>query len=410
MRIRLRLPEIDLPLALAALGLVAIGLVTVYSATSIPGAHEGLWTKQLAWALVAIGAAALAAAVDYRVFDSLAWPLYGVAIVLLVLVFFMGSSAYGARRWLDLGPVKFQPSELAKVATVLVLARYFDHSKVRPDRTIHWMRAALIVAVPFGLVLKEPDLGTALTFPCILVAMLFWWGLPVRRLALGLVPGLYVVLLLATQSMLWSALLFVPVFAALVIANRPRIPALILLVLLNGGVMFAAPQLWNQLHDYQKRRIETFLNPGSDPYGAGYQIIQSRIAIGSGGVEGKGYLKGTQKALAFLPMRHTDFVYSVVGEEFGLIGSLTVVLLYVVLLVRGLRLAVVARNGFASLMTVGIVTALFYHIMVNMLMTIGWAPVTGLPLPLLSYGGTALIANGIEIGLLQSVALRRKEF
>ena len=172
----------------------------------------------------------------------------------------------------------------------------------------------------------------------------------------------------------------------------------------------ATPHVWNHLHDYQKRRIQTFLNPGNDPYGSGYQIIQSKIAIGSGGITGKGYLKGTQKALAFLPMRHTDFIYSVVGEELGLIGALTVVILYALLIVRGVRLAELARNRFASLMAIGIVTALFYHIMVNMLMTIGWAPVTGLPLPLLSYGGTALIVNGIEIGLLQNVALRRHEY
>jgi rod shape determining protein RodA len=184
---------------------------------------------------------------------------------------------------------------------------------------------------------------------------------------------------------------------------------LLIIVALNAGVSWAVPHLWDHLHDYQKRRIETFLNPGADPYGSGYQIIQSKIAIGSGGVTGKGYLKGSQKALAFLPMRHTDFIYSVVGEELGFIGSLTVVILYAVIVIRGYRIAMVARSGFASLMAVGLVTAFFYHIMVNMLMTIGWAPVTGLPLPLLSYGGTALIVNGLQLGLLQNVAIRRRE-
>jgi rod shape determining protein RodA len=185
--------------------------------------------------------------------------------------------------------------------------------------------------------------------------------------------------------------------------------SLVVVLVLNGAVAFALPHVWHHMHDYQRRRIETFLNPGNDPYGAGYQIIQSQIAIGSGGVTGKGYLKGSQKALAFLPMRHTDFIYSVVGEELGLLGALTVVILYAVVIVRGFRLAVVTRNGFASLLTVGLVSAFFYHIMVNMLMTIGWAPVTGLPLPLLSYGGTALLVNGIQLGLLQNVALRRQE-
>src|SRR6185295_17173503 len=159
-------------------------------------------------------------------------------------------------------------------------------------------------------------------------------------------------------------------FAILLFFLRPRLPALLALLLLNGAVAWTTPHLWNHLHDYQKRRIETFLNPNNDPYGAGYQIIQSRIAMGSGGVLGKGYLKGTQKALAFLPMRHTDFIYSVVGEELGLLGSLTVVLLYGIVVFRGYRLASIARDGFASLMAVGITTALFFHILVNMLMTI----------------------------------------
>jgi rod shape determining protein RodA len=185
---------------------------------------------------------------------------------------------------------------------------------------------------------------------------------------------------------------------------------LLIVVALNGVVAVELPHLWNHLHDYQKRRIETFINPDNDPYGAGYQIIQSKIAIGSGGVMGKGYLKGSQKALSFLPMRHTDFIYSVVGEELGFLGALTVVLLYVVVILRGYRLAAVARDGFAGLMAIGVVTAMFFTIMVNMLMTVGWAPVTGVPLPFLSYGGTALVVNCIQIGLLQNVALRRREY
>jgi len=405
-RMKLRMPGIDGPLAIAALGLVVVGLLIVYSATSIPGAHEGLWTKQLAWAVVAVGAACLVAAIDFRVYDSLAWPLYALSIVLVAAVFVFGSSAYGARRWLDIGPVKFQPSELAKIATVLVLARRFDDPKANLSRFGSWFPAVLITLLPFALVLKEPDLGTSLSFPCILIAMLYWGGMPLRQLALGLSPVFNVVLFFATGS-LWT---FGAVFAGLLAVTRPRLPTLVALLLLNGAVAYAMPHLWNHLHDYQKRRIETFLNPSHDPYGAGYQVIQSKIAIGSGGFSGKGFLKGTQKGLAFLPMRHTDFIYSVVGEEFGLLGSLTVVVLYALLILRGLRLAVLSRNGFASLMAVGIVAALFYHIMVNILMTIGWAPVTGLPLPLLSYGGTALIVNGIEIGLLQNVALRRHEF
>jgi rod shape determining protein RodA len=405
-KLRLRLPDIDVPLALATIGLVTIGLLTVYSATTVPGAHEGLWIKQLQWVVLATFAAMITASIQLRAYDTLAYPLYAISLVLLVLVLLVGTERLGARRWIELGPLTFQPSEIAKIATVLVLARRFDDPRIKLTRFRDWIPPLLLTLVPCLLVAKEPDLGTALSFPVMLVVMYFWAGMPVGTLLLGLSPVFNVVLFFATGTLWW----FGGLLAVMLGVVRPRLTTLLIVLAANGVVAYAVPHLWDHLHDYQKRRIETFLNPGNDPYGSGYQIIQSRIAIGSGGVTGKGYLRGTQKALAFLPMRHTDFIYSVVGEELGLIGSLTVVILYAVLLLRGLKLAAMSRNGFASLMAVGIVTALFYHIMVNMLMTIGWAPVTGLPLPLLSYGGTALIVNGIEIGLLQGVALRRQEF
>jgi rod shape determining protein RodA len=405
-RLRFRVPELDAPLLAGALGLVAVGLATVYSATSLPGQHEGLWAKQLVWTLLAIAAAWATAAIHYRVYDSLAYPFYLVAIALLVLVLVAGTSAYGAKRWLEYGALRFQPSEIAKVATVMAVARLLDGPNVDLRRIRYWLPPMLIALLPFLLVLRQPDLGTSLTYPVILVAMYFWAGMPVSTVLLGLSPVFNVVLFFATGSLWW----FVGILAVALAAIRPKRTALLVVVALNALVAYGLPNAWNHLHDYQKRRIETFLNPGQDPHGAGYQIIQSKIAIGSGGVVGKGYLKGTQKALAFLPMRHTDFIYSVVGEEFGLLGTLTVVILYGVVLVRGLKIATAARNGFAGLMVVGLMAAFFYHVFVNILMTIGWAPVTGLPLPLLSYGGTALIVNGLQIGLIQNVAMRRHEF
>jgi len=383
-----------------------VGLSIVYSATTVPGQHEGLWIRQLLWFVLAVGVASMAATIHYRVYESLAYPLYGISVLMLVAVLVVGTSAMGAKRWLDIGPVRFQPSELAKIATVFVLARRFDDRNLDLSRVRHWFPALLITLVPFLLVAKEPDLGTSLSFPVILVAMYFWAGMSPGLLLLGLSPVFNVVLYFLTGSLWW----FAGAFALLLGIVRPRWSTLLLVVALNGAVAYAVPHLWNHLHDYQKRRIETFLNPDQDPHGAGYQIIQSKIAIGSGGVVGKGFLRGTQKGLAFLPMRHTDFIYSVVGEELGFLGALTVVLLYAFVIVRGYRIALLTRNGFAGLMAVGLVSALFYHIMVNILMTIGWAPVTGLPLPLLSYGGTALMVNCTQLGLLQNVALRRQEY
>ena len=403
---RWKLPALDLPMAIAALGLVLVGLSTVYSATTVPGAHEGLWVKQLMWFGLALAAAWVAASIHYRAYDSLAYPLYALAILLLVAVLVMGTSAMGAKRWLEIGPLKFQPSEIAKIATVFVLGRRFDDRKLDLRRFRHWFPPLLIALVPFALVAKEPDLGTSLAFPVILVAMYFWAGMPVGQLLLGLSPVANVGLYFLTGSLAW----FGGLLAALLLVVRPRWSTLLACLAINVAVSVAVPSLWEHMHDYQKRRIQVFLDPGHDPQGAGYQIIQSRIAIGSGGVVGKGFLRGTQKGLAFLPMRHTDFIYSVVGEEWGFIGALGVVLLYAIVVMRGFRLAMLARNGFASLMAVGLTSALFFQVMVNILMTIGWAPVTGLPLPLLSYGGTALIVSCVQLGLLQNVALRRGEY
>ena len=393
-------------MAIAALGLVVIGLSTVYSATTVPGAHEGLWIKQTMWFGLAVAAAWFAASIHYRAYDSLAYPFYAFSILLLIAVLLVGTSAMGAKRWLEIGPLKFQPSEIAKIATVFVLSRRFDDRNLDLTRFKHWFPPLLVTLVPFALVAKEPDLGTSLSFPVILVAMYFWAGMPIGHLLLGLSPVLNLALFFLTGSLAW----FAGIFAVMLVAVRPRWSTLLVFLALNGAVSYAVPSIWDHLHDYQKRRIQVFLDPGHDPQGAGYQIIQSKIAIGSGGMIGKGFLRGTQKGLAFLPMRHTDFIYSVVGEEWGFLGAFTVVVLYAIVIVRGYRLALLARNGFASLMVVGIVSALFFHIMVNILMTIGWAPVTGLPLPLLSYGGTALIVNCIQIGLLQNVALRRGEY
>jgi rod shape determining protein RodA len=411
MNARLRLPLLDWPMLIATVTLLTLGLAAVYSATSVPGAHQGLWLKQSMWLLLALVAAWVAVQVHFRVHDSLAYPFYALAILLLIAVLFFGVSAYGARRWLDLGPIRFQPSEIAKIATVFVLARRFSDPRTDLRKFRHWFPGLLLAFVPFALVVREPDLGTSLSFPVILIAMYFWAGMPPGSLILGISPALGLVLAFVLDPRhppFWIVLGVA--LAALVTVFRPGRLLLAVAVVMHLGVGLGMPAVKEKLHDYQLRRIETFLNPDQDPQGAGYQIIQSRIAIGSGGLAGKGWLEGTQKALSFLPMRHTDFIYAVIGEEAGLLGALTVVILYAVLILRGFRLAAVARNGFASLLAVGLVAALFYQVMVNVLMTIGWAPVTGLPLPLLSYGGTALIVNCVQIGLLQNVALRRQEY
>jgi rod shape determining protein RodA len=399
--------QIDGVLVGSALLLALIGVLMVYSATSPPGHPRFDFAgRQLLWLALGVGAAFVVAGIPVRAYDGLAPYLYAASMVCLVLVLVLGQEAFGAKRWLGAGVLRFQPSELAKLATVLMLARTLDDKRMNLRRARNWVRPLAVALVPLVLVLKEPDLGTSLAFGAVLVAMLFWAGLPTRVLVLVLTPALNAALYLITGG----AWVFAAVFAGLVALVRPRLPALLALLVVNGAIAVGMPVLWSKMEPYQRGRIETFLNPGRDPYGAGYQIIQSRIAIGSGGPFGRGYLHGTQKGLEFLPMRHTDFIFSVVGEELGFWGAGIVLSLYLVLLLRGLWLARVARSRFAGLVAIGVTSVLWYHLMVNVLMTVGWAPVTGLPLPLISYGGTSFVVTCIEIGLLINVSLRRQEY
>src|SRR6185369_15521726 len=225
-----RLPTLDVPMTIAALVLVAIGLSIVFSATTVPGEHEGLWVRQLMWFGFAFAAALLAAALHYRAYDSFAYPLYGLSILLLIAVLVMGTSAMGAKRWLELGPLKFQPSELAKIATVFVLARRFDDRKLDLRRVRDWFPPLLITLVPFVLVAKEPDLGTSLAFPVILVAMYFWAGMPPGHLLLGLSPAVNVVMFFLTGSLWW----FIGGFVVLLGLVRPRLATLLLAIAVNG--------------------------------------------------------------------------------------------------------------------------------------------------------------------------------
>jgi rod shape determining protein RodA len=388
------LRQIDWILIFAVLGLVTIGLLLVYSATSHPGStHPGFHWRQLTWFGIGAVCAYVVAAVHYRNYDTLAWVGYGISLVLLVLVFFVGVEVYGAKRWLRFGGFQFQPSELAKLCTIFVLARHLDQKRLDLSRAKNWVAPFLIVAVPMLLVMKEPDLATSLSFFVFAVAMMFWAGMPLGTLALALSPVMSVGLFFLTKSE-WP---FVFVFLGLLAWTRPRMPVLVALVLVNLAVGVALPNLWNGLEPYQRGRIETFLNPGQDP-------------IGSGGATGRGFLEGTQKSLQFLPMKHTDFIFSVLGEELGFWGTTIVLLLFAIVCFRGLRIAQMARNAFASLVAVGVVAVFFYHVLVNILMTLGWAPVAGVPLPLLSYGGTSLVMNCLQIGLLLNVGIHRHEY
>ncbi len=349
-----------------SLCLAAIGVVSVLSAT-YQGPHHALdplVIHQLTW--IAIGMLFMVGAVffDYRVLGAYAYPLYAVTLGLLAAVAVAGHSTGGSRRWINLGVIHLEPSELAKLALVLVLVRYLREEPPKGGwRLQHMIVPGLLMAVPVGLVLKQPDLGTALTMVLITATLLFVGGLNWRTLTV-----------------------------------------------LAMAAVLAAPVAWHYMKPYQRERLVSFLDPHSDPLGSGYHIIQSEIAIGSGGELGKGFLKGTQARLNFLPEQTTDFIFAVFAEEFGFAGSMLLMGLYVLVIARGVWVARHARDRFGALLAGGITAMVFWQVAINMGMATGMLPVVGIPLPLVSYGGSSLIAMMAAMGVLISINTRRYLF
>jgi rod shape determining protein RodA len=318
---------------------------------------------------------------------------------------FLGAERMGAKRWIALGGFQFQPSEVAKFATMLLVARMLARPRLDIRRPSVFLPVLGVAFLPFALILAEPDLGTSLSIPASLVTMIYWIGMPLVAIILIVAP--LVSMILAVKLWLWIPFL-IGLGAGLYFLRLKR-SLLIGVLLVNAAAGAVTPIVWNSLKPYQQQRVLTFLDPEEDVAGAGYQVIQSRIAIGSGGLAGRGFLKGTQKGLAFLPQQHTDFVFSVLGEEWGFLGCLAALSAFALLVARAVRLAMKARSRFASLLVVGICSSLVFHVAVNVSMTLGLAPVTGIPLPFLSYGGTFLLATMAQMGLLFNVSIRRTE-
>jgi rod shape determining protein RodA len=349
--------NVDSPLFAVAALIVTLGLFTLYSSVN---ENPARLTAQLANILVALAAMWLAAQIPPQTLMRFAVPAYLLGLAALILVALYGDVVNGARRWLHIGVTRFQPSEMMKIAMPLMLAWYF-HKHEATLRVRDYAVAAVLLALPTALIARQPDLGTAL---------------------LVLAAGFYVIFL---AGLSWRIL------AALLVAGLASLPV-----------------LWSVLHDYQRRRILTLIDPSQDPLGAGYHTIQSTIAVGSGGVFGKGWLNGTQTHLDFIPERHTDFIFAVFSEEFGLIGNAILLVLYAALIARGLVIAANAPTLFARL-TAGAISLIFFtYAFVNMGMVSGMLPVVGVPLPFVSYGGTALVTLFLGIGILMSIAQHRK--
>ncbi|MBI4536414.1 MAG: rod shape-determining protein RodA [candidate division NC10 bacterium] len=350
------------PFAAAILGMVLVGILTIYSANVFAASafRKTLFLKQLTW--LGLGTAAMFAAclINPRTLGRYANVIFGLTVLLLLAVFILGKTGLGAQRWLRIGPMTIQPSEFSKLALVLFLARYFDDHR----EELHNPKIMLLpTGVTLGLallVLKQPDLGTALLLVFIAITIMLLLGLHWRYL--------------------------VPVVA-------------------GGGVL--TPLLWTFLKDYQRRRILVYLNPDMDPLGASYHIAQSKIAVGSGGLLGKGWLAATQSQLSFLPLNHTDFIFAVLAEQWGFMGCLVILVAYFYLITKGYQIAQDSTDLFVSLVAAGIASMLAIQILINMAMVLGMLPVVGIPLPLLSYGGSSLLVTMLSLGLLLNIRMRR---
>lgn len=402
----MRAKGLDRPLLLVVLGLLAYGVVVLYSAgqTDVPTGATGAWNRQLIWIGLGVAGAALAFRFSFRVLEWAAPGIYALALALLVLVLFIGTgggTAEATKSWLTVGGVRVgQPVELAKIATVLLLAHYLSSRKAAPDSLRALMLPCLIVGVPFLLVMAQPDLGSALVFIGILFAMLFWAGTRPAHLLLLASPGIS--LILAAESSWWGA--WMVLLFGLLLLWKPYVVEGVAVYLVNSAMGVVAIMLWDKLKPYQQMRLITYLNPELDPSRAGYQAIQSKVAIGSGGLLGQGYTEGPQKRLAFLPEQHTDFIFAVVGEELGFIGVLLALSLFLALFMIIIRIARRAVDPFSSLVAFGILGILFTHVFENVGMTINLMPITGIPLPFFSYGGSFLLATALSVGLLLRIA------
>lgn len=338
-----------------------IGLLNLYSTGFNDAGQEFVYVKQLKWIAIGLVFMTVAFCIDYRFINRYAYLIYGGSILLLLVVFFYGYATRGSQRWIMLGGFTFQPSEMMKLTLILALSKYFgDHRSSALYRLKDLVVPFLIMLVPFLLIMKQPDLGTALVLFFIFISMVLFIGVQWKSLAWSVVTTLLII-----------------------------------------------PSGWFFLRDYQKGRIMTFINPENDPLGAGYHVIQSIIAIGSGGMTGKGFLKGTQTQLRFLPERHTDFVFSVFAEEWGFLGGAILLILFMSLVLWGLKIALHARDYTGSLMTVGITALIFWEAFINIGMVLGILPVVGIPLPFMSYGGSSMLVLMVAVGLMLNVSMRR---
>jgi rod shape determining protein RodA len=403
--------RLDAPLAIVIALLTLYGILILYSAgqTDVPTAAAHLWSRQLIWLALSVVAAILVMRVSPRLVEWAAPALYAAGILILLVTLAIGTgggTAASSRSWITIGGLRLgQPSELVKIAVILMLARYLGSRRAAPNTMRELVVPCVIAAVPAGLVALQPDLGSAIVFAGILFAMLFWAGVRVPLLILLASPIASLFLAFSVGS--WAG--WIGLLCILLLIWRPFIWESLAVLGANLLTGIIALPLWKRLAPYQQHRFASFLNPEADPRATGWHIIQSKIAIGSGGWLGKGYAMGSQKRLAFLPAQPTDFIFSVLGEELGFIGVLVALWLFFALLAILIRAARRSPDPFGGLVAFGAAGLFFTHIFENVGMTANVMPITGIPLPFFSYGGSFLLACFLASGLAMRVAREGRE-
>jgi len=395
-------------LVFAVLLLSLFGVAMIYSAGVLnepSPVTQDIWERQLLWLGLALVTFSVITRIPSRWLEWAALPGYVVAILLLMATLVVGTgagTASGVKSFLSVGGFRFQPAEVAKIASVLALARLFAPRREAVQNLRELLVPLAVVGLPLMLVVLQPDLGTALAFIGLLFAMLYWGGTPVPLLVLLASPGLG--LILSYDIWVWSGYVVILTLSLYFYRYRLYLVESVAVVLANLAAGTVALPLWRSLADYQKNRLLVFLDPTVDPRGAGWQIIQSKVAIGSGSLMGKGFTLGTQKRLDFLPEQHTDFIFSVVGEELGFVGTTLVILTFSFILFRLIQMAARATDPFAGLVIFGIFGAWITHVFVNIGMTVGLVPITGIPLPFVSYGGSFLLMSWIALAVAVRVS------
>jgi rod shape determining protein RodA len=386
-----------------AMTLALGGIALLYSASQTSsGGNAEYWQFQLIWLFVALVVYGVIGLVPMRLIEKISRPSYVLSLAMLAIVLAFPAIS-GAHSWIRIGPIGFQPSEFAKIATILVVAQWASRLKTPPQGLAELTVPSLLVGIPAALTLLQPDLGTAIVYVLLLAGLCFWAGTPPVIVFLLLSP--LVSVLLTFSLPLWS--MYVIALGGLLFLLRPPRSTWVYVSATNLLMGIVALPLWNQLAGYQKERLLIFLQPESDPRGAGWNVIQSKVAIGSGGWLGKGFLEGTQKRLAFLPERHTDFIFSVLGEELGFLGVLIAFGLFGMLLLEGVRIAERNPDPYASTVAFGLVALIASHLAINTAMTVGMMPITGLPLPFLSKGGSFLVVCFAAVALWRKIWIER---